>query len=62
MSKTPDILKNPLTNKGTAFTLEERAWRDVVIVATVSAIYGIGAPDDYLQMRRRQHQQRCAAV
>ncbi len=25
--------------------------RDVVIVATVSAIYGIGAPDDYLQMR-----------
>lgn len=25
MSKTPDILKNPLTNKGTAFTLEERA-------------------------------------
>ena len=26
-------------------------WRDVVIVTTVSAIYGIGAPDDYLQMR-----------
>jgi len=25
--------------------------RDVVIVGTVSAIYGIGAPDDYLQMR-----------
>ena len=25
--------------------------RDVVIVATVSTIYGIGAPDDYLQMR-----------
>jgi excinuclease ABC subunit B len=25
--------------------------RDVVIVATVSAIYGIGAPDDYLEMR-----------
>ena len=25
MSKTPDILKNPLANKGTAFTLEERA-------------------------------------
>ncbi len=25
--------------------------RDTVIVATVSAIYGIGAPDDYLQMR-----------
>ncbi|MBS0413001.1 MAG: excinuclease ABC subunit UvrB [Proteobacteria bacterium] len=25
--------------------------RDVVIVATVSAIYGIGAPEDYLQMR-----------
>lgn len=25
MSKTPDILKNPLSNKGTAFTLEERA-------------------------------------
>ncbi|MDR2127964.1 MAG: excinuclease ABC subunit UvrB [Burkholderiaceae bacterium] len=25
--------------------------RDVIIVATVSAIYGIGAPDDYLQMR-----------
>ena len=25
--------------------------RDVVIVVTVSAIYGIGAPDDYLQMR-----------
>ena len=25
MSKTHDILKNPLTNKGTAFTLEERA-------------------------------------
>ena len=25
--------------------------RDVVIVATVSAIYGIGKPDDYLEMR-----------
>ncbi len=25
--------------------------RDTVIVATVSAIYGIGAPEDYLQMR-----------
>ena len=25
--------------------------RDVVIVATVSAIYGIGAPEDYMQMR-----------
>ena len=25
--------------------------RDVVIVATVSAIYGIGAPEDYLEMR-----------
>lgn len=25
--------------------------RDVVIVATVSAIYGIGAPDDYMEMR-----------
>ncbi|AVO35159.1 excinuclease ABC subunit UvrB [Ottowia oryzae] len=25
--------------------------RDTIIVATVSAIYGIGAPDDYLQMR-----------
>ncbi|MFA5632587.1 MAG: excinuclease ABC subunit UvrB [Ottowia sp.] len=25
--------------------------RDVVIVGTVSAIYGIGAPEDYLQMR-----------
>ncbi|STZ52191.1 Probable NAD-dependent malic enzyme 2 [Neisseria dentiae] len=25
MSKTPDILKNPLTNRGTAFTQEERA-------------------------------------
>ena len=25
--------------------------RDVVIVASVSAIYGIGAPDDYLEMR-----------
>ncbi|HMN21840.1 MAG TPA: excinuclease ABC subunit UvrB [Ottowia sp.] len=25
--------------------------RDVVVVASVSAIYGIGAPDDYLEMR-----------
>ncbi|MCP5899195.1 excinuclease ABC subunit B, partial [Klebsiella pneumoniae] len=25
--------------------------RDVVIVATVSAIYGIGKPEDYTQMR-----------
>ncbi|MDL2338222.1 MAG: DEAD/DEAH box helicase family protein, partial [Pseudomonadota bacterium] len=25
--------------------------RDVIIVATVSAIYGIGAPEDYLEMR-----------
>ncbi|MFH7191646.1 excinuclease ABC subunit B, partial [Klebsiella pneumoniae] len=25
--------------------------RDVVVVATVSAIYGIGKPEDYTQMR-----------
>ncbi|MBY0467646.1 MAG: excinuclease ABC subunit UvrB [Burkholderiaceae bacterium] len=41
--------------------------RDVVIVATVSAIYGIGKPDDYLEMRLvmrtggKQHQRELIA-
>jgi len=25
MSNTPDVMQNPLTNKGTAFTADERA-------------------------------------